>query len=199
MRLLVKAWRELPHSVGNMGPSGLVLRLLILDASSRGEKHEQVPKHWTHIQRMTERMRLPLVIWLRSKGLLKPFVWAVTQMRLTKVDSIYHGYCPTIYTREAWSLVGGGDDVRVSGDVELIKRLEQLKEVQPELGLEEYFAFELGQKCRLHGGNASQTLLEERKVGFENRVQEIQSWKRQEQFRLSPKTATWRSLLQIES
>ena len=118
---------------------------------------------------------------------------------LTKVDSMYHGYCPTVYTREAWSLVGGFDDVRVSGDVELLKRLEHLKAVQPELGLEEYFAFELGQKCRLHDGNASQTLLEERKVWLENRVQEIQSWKRPEQFLLSPKTATWKSLLPVES
>lgn len=177
----------------------------------------QVLNHWIHIQRVTKGIRIPLIIWLRSEGLFKSFVWTVTQMLLrkahrvmtvseslkdelvvgganfnhaswlTRVDSMCRGCCPTVYSCEARSWVGGFDDVR--GEVVLLKRLEPLKAVQPELG----------QKCRLHGGNASQTLMEERKVWLENRVQEIQSWKRQEQFRLSPKTTTWKSLLPVES
>ena len=67
-------------------------------------------------------------------------------------------HAQSLWTKEAWSQLGGFAEVRVAGDTELLLRA---KYARPAVKVFE--GINPAQKCRIHSGNASQTSLIERK------------------------------------
>lgn len=122
-----------------------------------------------------------------------------TDPSLKNVLSTYHGYCPTIFTKCAWELLGGFADVRFSGDTEVIERLRHLSRLDAMSDLEELFAFEVGQKCRVHESNASLLNLKQRKIWLEQRIRDIQSWTDASMYQIQPKTASYKRLISTET
>lgn len=120
---------------------------------------------------------------------------------LTRVDeslsrrfSTYHGYCQTLFTRDAWTLLGGFLDVRISGDAEIIERLKGLSQLHKPQEFKEFFAFQPCQKCRLHSDNASNTRLKERKMWLESRTRELQKMRSANDFKVQATKEKWKAI-----
>ena len=90
----------------------------------------------------------------------------------SKMKSIYHGHCTTLWSRNIWEKLGGFEAVRVSGDSELLMRAKIL--LQGEFQIQR--AHLAGQRCRLHGGNASKTGLLNRKIWMEERKKQLKKF-----------------------
>jgi hypothetical protein len=63
-----------------------------------------------------------------------------------------------MWTRTVWEHLGGFTNVRVGADTELLLRAEY---ANPEVSV--FKGIKPAQKCRIHGGNASQMSLVQRK------------------------------------
>lgn len=78
--------------------------------------------------------------------------------RLRNMKRRVLSHCPTMWTRTVWEQLGGFTNVRVGADTELLLRAEY---ANPAVSV--FKGIKLAQKCRIHGGNASQTSLVQRK------------------------------------
>lgn len=67
-------------------------------------------------------------------------------------------HAPSMWTRTVWEQLGGFTNVRVAADTELLLRAEY---ANPAVSV--FKGIKPAQKCRIHGGNASQTSLYQRK------------------------------------
>jgi glycosyltransferase involved in cell wall biosynthesis len=124
-----------------------------------------------------------------EEGWVRPLLARVSE-DLTKEITRYHGYCQSLIARKSWMKIGGFENVRVSGDADVIERLRRLAKLD-ELKTAERFAFNMCQQARLHSSNASRTRLNERKVWLENQMQSYHRCTSPEELRVSPKTAMW--------
>ena len=73
-----------------------------------------------------------------------------------------------MWTRNTWNQLGGFENVRVAGDTELLLRA---KYSIPRLKF--FYSVDPAQRCRIHGANASQTSLIERKRWLLKREKEL--------------------------
>ena len=88
--------------------------------------------------------------------------------RLRKMKRRVLSHAPSIWTRTVWEQLGGFANVRVAADTELLLRAEY---AQPAVSIFE--GIKPAQKCRIHGGNASQTSLVQRKKWIIERERDL--------------------------
>lgn len=149
---------------------------------------------WTHIgfidpDDVAEPRWLSHVVALFDENTIAVRPWLVrVDKRMEKVMRNYHGYCQSVFTKGAWSDLGGFFDVRVSGDAELLSRARALSRLTAG---EIRFAFEPCQKCRVHASNASATNLESRKLWLEDRQRKIVKVQRASDLFVEPKTSKY--------
>lgn len=79
-----------------------------------------------------------------------------------------YSHAPSMWTRSTWNQLGGFKDVRVAGDTELLLRAKY-SVPRPK----SFYSVDPAQRCRVHGTNASQTRLIERKRWLLKREQEL--------------------------
>ena len=109
----------------------------------------------------------------------------------SKMKSMYFGYCQSLHSRLAFERAGGFLPVRVSGDVELILRLDLLSKDGTTVLKK---SFKPAQKMRLHNASASQMALNERKLWIENRSRELKGVSSDE-LHETPMTSAWRDCI----
>ena len=87
---------------------------------------------------------------------------------LNKMKRRTYSHAPTMWTRNTWNQLGGFKNVRVAGDTELLLRAKY-NVPRPK----SFYSVDPAQRCRIHGANASQTSLIERKRWLLKREQEL--------------------------
>ena len=91
--------------------------------------------------------------------------WDASFVRLKRRT---YSHAPSMWTRNTWNQLGGFENVRVAGDTELLLRA---KYSIPRLKF--FYSVDPAQRCRIHGANASQTSLIERKRWLLKREKEL--------------------------
>ncbi len=91
--------------------------------------------------------------------------WDASFIRLKRRT---YSHAPSMWNRNTWNQLRGFENVRVAGDTELLLRA---KYSVPRLKF--FYSVDPAQRCRVHGANASQTSLIERKRWLLKREQEL--------------------------
>lgn len=175
------------------------IKAIVLEKNSgayvaRSTAFEAADSDWTHVafidpddEAYPGWLKHSLDILEGCEGSVRPVLerW---KEDLSKMKYMYFGYCQSLHSRLAFERAGGFLPVRVSGDAELMLRLDLLSKDGTTVVKK---SFKPAQKMRLHKASASQKELNKRKLWLENRLRELKDVSSNE-LRETPKTSAWR-------
>ncbi len=174
------------------------IKAIVLEENSgayvaRNTAFEAADSDWTHVtfidpddQAYPGWLEHCLDVLGSSEGSVRPVLerW---KEDFSKMKSMYFGFCQSLHSRNAFERAGGFLNVRVSGDAELMLRLNLLSDDGTTVIKK---SFKPAQKMRLHDASASQNALKERKLWLEKRSRGLKGVSSNE-LREIPTTSAW--------
>ena len=175
------------------------IKAIVLEENSgayvaRNSAFEAADSDWTHVtfidpddEAYPGWLEHSLDILGDSEGSVRPVLerWVED---FSKMKAMYFGYCQSLHSRLAFERAGGFLPVRLSGDAELMLRLNLLSKDGTTVLKK---SFKPAQKMRLHNASASQKALNERKLWLESRERELLK-ATPDELRETPMTSAWR-------